>query len=52
VSALSLDILRPISFNEGVFQMLEDHSNLVNSVTFSHDGKQVVSGSWDEMVQL
>ena len=33
-------------------QGLEDHSHSVNSVAFSPDGKQVVSGSSDETVRL
>ncbi|PVH71132.1 hypothetical protein DL98DRAFT_577528 [Cadophora sp. DSE1049] len=37
---------------DSALQTLEGHSNLVASVTFSPDGKQVVSGSWDETVRL
>ncbi|MDX6296006.1 MAG: hypothetical protein QOH50_5265 [Kribbellaceae bacterium] len=33
-------------------QTLEGHSSGVSSVAFSHDGKQVVSGSWDATVRL
>jgi WD40 repeat protein len=35
-----------------VLQMLEGHSDVVMSVAFSPNGKQVVSGSWDRTVQL
>jgi WD40 repeat protein len=33
-------------------QTLEGHSSYVTSVAFSPDGKQVVSGSWDQTVRL
>jgi WD40 repeat protein len=33
-----------------VLQTLEGHSDWVNSVAFSLDGKQIVSGSYDETV--
>jgi WD40 repeat protein len=33
-------------------QTLEGHSSFVNSVAFSPDGKQVVSGSNNKMVRL
>jgi WD40 repeat protein len=33
-------------------QTLEGHSDFVSSVAFSPDGKQVVSGSWDNTVRL
>jgi WD40 repeat protein len=33
-------------------QTLEGHSNMINSVAFSHDGKQVVSGSDDKTVKI
>jgi WD40 repeat protein len=33
-------------------QTLEGHTGSVTSVAFSPDGKQVVSGSWDETVRL
>ena len=32
-------------------KILEGHSNWVNSVAFSHDGRRVVSGSDDNTVQ-
>jgi WD40 repeat protein len=35
-----------------VLQTLEGHSSYVNSVAFSPDGKQVVSGSSDNTVRL
>ena len=33
-------------------QTLEGHSDVVTSVAFSPDGKQLVSGSWDRTVRL
>jgi WD40 repeat protein len=33
-------------------QTLEGHAGYISSVAFSPDGKQVVSGSWDETVRL
>jgi WD40 repeat protein len=33
-------------------QTLEGHTNVVNSVAFSADGRQVVAGSWDKTVRL
>ena len=33
-------------------QKLEGHSGGVSSVAFSHDGKQVVSGSWDKTLRI
>ena len=33
-------------------QTLKGHSGVVTSVAFSPDGKQVVSGSWDNTVRL
>jgi WD40 repeat protein len=33
-------------------QTLEGHTGSVNSVAFSPDGRQVVSGSWDQTVRL
>jgi WD domain, G-beta repeat/Ankyrin repeats (3 copies) len=35
-----------------LLQTLESHTDSVSSVTFSPDGKQVVSGSWDKTVRL
>ncbi|KAM0147375.1 hypothetical protein ACHAPG_010616 [Botrytis cinerea] len=35
-----------------MLQTLEGHASSVNSVAFSPDGKQVVSGSWDNTVRL
>jgi WD40 repeat protein len=35
-----------------VLQTLEGHLNPVSSVAFSPDGKQIVSGSHDQMVRL
>ena len=31
---------------------LKGHSRLVNSVSFSPDGKRIVSGSWDDTVKV
>ena len=31
---------------------LKEHSRLVNSVSFSPDGKRIVSGSWDDTVKV
>jgi len=33
-------------------QILEGHGNTVNSVAFSHDGTNVVSGSYDKTVRV
>jgi WD40 repeat protein len=33
-------------------QTLEGHDGSVWSVAFSHDGSQVVSGSWDKTVKI
>ena len=30
----------------------EGHTGMVASVAFSHDGKRVVSGSWDNTVRI
>jgi WD40 repeat protein len=32
--------------------VLEGHSNSVNSVTFSQDGKRIASGSWDDTIRV
>ena len=34
-----------------MLQTLEGHTDSVTSVAFSPDGKQIVSGSWDETVR-
>ena len=35
-----------------MLQILEGHSGSVNAVTFSPDGKQLASGSWDHTIRL
>ena len=47
-------ILKPL-VEEGwssCLQTLEGHSDLVNSVSFSHDGQRIVSGSYDETIKV